>query len=274
MNISSTNTVTEPQQTSKGNIDAAKKVKLQKAVQEFEALFVSYMLKTMRESVQKADTEGESFGGDLFDDMFNVEVAKAISKQGSFGIAESLYKKITGESLQNVPIDTQSLLQLRASKIRYSKNQNHSSPSGVSTTLNERINRFQSAIDEAAEKHGIDSTLVKAVIAAESAGNPHALSSKRAKGLMQLIDSTAAEMGVENVWDPTDNINGGTKYLKSLLDKFNGDVKLAVASYNAGPERVEKYGDVPPIKETQNYVARVLQLWNAFKEQKGVDHEE
>ncbi|MCX7984365.1 MAG: lytic transglycosylase domain-containing protein [Bacteroidetes bacterium] len=274
MGITLAHTTPEVQKTGHTQLDAAKKTKLRKAVQEFEAIFVNTMLKAMKQTIQKEESDDQSFGSDLFDDLFNIEVAKAVSKQGSFGIAETLYKKLTGEQLRTDESDTASLLQVRAPKIRFAQPKSITSTNlQSSSSLTERVNRFHSIIESIAEQHGVDSTLVKAVIAAESAGNPRALSSKQAKGLMQLIDSTAVAMGVSNVWDPEENIKAGVKYLKILLEQFNGDVKLALASYNAGPSRVEKYGTIPPIPETQMYVSRVLKLWKAFQSMEGKNHE-
>ena len=99
-------------------------------------------------------------------------------------------------------------------------------------------------------------------------------SDKDAKGLMQLIDSTATALGVRNVWDPAQNINGGTRYLSSLLAKFGGNVEQAVASYNAGPAAVEKYGGVPPYRETRAYVERVMNYLQYFQGREGGTHEE
>jgi soluble lytic murein transglycosylase-like protein len=82
---------------------------------------------------------------------------------------------------------------------------------------------------------------------------------------MQLIDTTAESMGVKNVWDPLQNIQGGARYLKQQLQKFNGDISLALASYNAGPGNVEKYNGIPPFRETRNYVKRVMNLFSAFQ---------
>jgi soluble lytic murein transglycosylase-like protein len=104
----------------------------------------------------------------------------------------------------------------------------------------------------------VDPSLVKAIIANESGFDANATSKVGAQGLMQLMPSTAQSVGVRNSYDPAQNVAGGTRYLKGLLDRFNGDVRLAVAAYNAGPGAVEKYGDVPPYAETQNYVQNVL----------------
>jgi soluble lytic murein transglycosylase-like protein len=105
----------------------------------------------------------------------------------------------------------------------------------------------------------VDPSLVKAIIANESGFDANATSKVGAQGLMQLMPATALSVGVRNSYDPAQNVAGGTRYLKGLLDRFNGDMRLAVAAYNAGPGAVEKYGDVPPYAETQNYVQRVLQ---------------
>lgn len=117
---------------------------------------------------------------------------------------------------------------------------------------------FNDIINEASNKFNIPQSIIKSVISAESSFNPNATSSSGAKGLMQLMPSTASHLGVKNIWDPKQNIEGGTKYLRELLDRYNGDITLALAAYNAGPSNVEKYNGVPPFKETQNYVNKVL----------------
>ena len=117
--------------------------------------------------------------------------------------------------------------------------------------LRERINEHALAQD-------LDPKLVEALIRAESAFNARALSNKGAMGLMQLMPGTATDLGVENAFDVEENLRGGTAYLRSLLDRFSGDVTLALAGYNAGPAAVEKYGGVPPYPETTAYVRRIL----------------
>jgi soluble lytic murein transglycosylase-like protein len=113
----------------------------------------------------------------------------------------------------------------------------------------------------------VDPALIKSVIANESSFNANATSPVGAQGLMQLMPQTAAALGVKNSYDPAQNVAGGTRYLRSLLDRFKGDTKLAVAAYNAGPEAVEKYGDVPPYAETQNYVQNVLGSLDRYRAQ-------
>ena len=115
-------------------------------------------------------------------------------------------------------------------------------------------------IQEAARKYNVDPRLVSAVAETESNGNQDVVSSAGAVGVMQLMPSTAASLGV-NPYDKAQNIEGGTKYLRQMLDTFNGDVQKAVAAYNAGPGAVQKYGGTPPYKETQNYVNKVMDIY-------------
>lgn len=121
----------------------------------------------------------------------------------------------------------------------------------------EKSARFEASITEHSRRQGVAADLVRAVIQVESAFNPVAVSNKGAMGLMQLMPATAVEMGVRNPFEPDENIRGGVTYLRRLLDRYNGNVELALAAYNAGMGNVEKYGDVPPFTETQNYVKKV-----------------
>ena len=113
-------------------------------------------------------------------------------------------------------------------------------------------------IDKYSEAHNLDADFVKAVVQQESGFNPNATSKCGAMGLMQLMPATAKSLGVTNAFNPEQNINGGVKYLKTLLDRFNGNKILALAAYNAGPNAVDKHNGIPPYKETQNYVRNIL----------------
>lgn len=131
--------------------------------------------------------------------------------------------------------------------------------SAAPTTAPVPPEQIDALVSQNASTWQVDPSLVKAIIANESGFNANATSKVGAQGLMQLMPATAQSVGVRDSYDPAQNVAGGTRYLKGLLDRFNGDVRLAVAAYNAGPGAVEKYGDVPPYPETQNYVQRVLQ---------------
>lgn len=125
---------------------------------------------------------------------------------------------------------------------------------------------FAQHINAMAEKYAIDAALVRAVMHAESAFNPEALSPKGAQGLMQLMPGTAKELGVQNAFDTRQNIEGGVKYLAGLLTTFDGDIQLATAAYNAGPGAVRRYNGIPPFAETQVYVERVGILHQRYRD--------
>ncbi|MEW6096992.1 MAG: lytic transglycosylase domain-containing protein [bacterium] len=137
-------------------------------------------------------------------------------------------------------------------------------------TLNNAIeetknNPFSELINTYSKKYGVDPNLVTSIIKAESNFNPNAVSKAGASGLMQLMPDTARLLGVTNIFEPKENIEGGIKYFKTLLDEFEQNLPLALAAYNAGPEVVKKINDIPPIDETKNYVEKVL---NFYKEAK------
>ena len=117
---------------------------------------------------------------------------------------------------------------------------------------------YGALVDSAASRYGVDPRLVEAVLQTESGGDPTATSAAGAQGLMQLMPATAQSLGVADPYDPAQSIDGGTRYLRGLLDRFGGNEQLAVAAYNAGPGAVERYGGVPPYPETQSYVRQVL----------------
>jgi soluble lytic murein transglycosylase-like protein len=127
-------------------------------------------------------------------------------------------------------------------------------------------NAFDAEIQAAAAVYTVDESLIRAIIHAESAYHPDALSPRGAQGLMQLMPATQKELQVEDVFDPLSNIEGGTQYLARLLNQFDQDVELAAAAYNAGPGAVKEYGGVPPYRETREYVRRVKILFRRYSE--------
>jgi len=128
------------------------------------------------------------------------------------------------------------------------------------------VNQYDLLIHEAAGRHDVDSDLIRAIIMVESQFNPSAKSKRGAKGLMQLMPVTAEGLDVVDLLNPHENVQAGTRYVKILLDRFDGDVKLALAAYNAGPQSVIRYDGVPPYKETRLFIAKVFDYYTAFKE--------
>ena len=124
-----------------------------------------------------------------------------------------------------------------------------------------RVEEYTELINTISQRHGVDPELVKAVIQVESNYNDRAVSHKGACGLMQLMPATAARYGVQSIFEPAQNIDGGVRYLRDLLELFNSDVRLSVAAYNAGENRVQRINDIPDFIETQNYVRKVMALY-------------
>jgi soluble lytic murein transglycosylase-like protein len=247
---------------------------IRKVAREFEAMFAGYMFKTMNGSVEKSSLVPESMGESIFKDMLMDEYATKASAGKGLGISDLVYRSLLQDKTQAAAY---------ASKVREYKSKKDmgkilSYTQGnfgdmrqykISESVDARMQKLEPMIQAAAEKHGVDANLIKAVIRQESGGNPYAVSKAGAKGLMQLLDSTATQLGVRNVYDSNQNVEGGTRYLKQLLQDFNGDEKLALAAYNAGPDTVKKYDAVPPYPETQNYVKNVMGFAGQYRKGAG-----
>ncbi len=142
--------------------------------------------------------------------------------------------------------------------ILYKINNPVASPIRTITAPSASINEI---IEEAGAVYNIDAKLIRSIIQVESNFNEKAVSHAGAEGLMQLMPATARSLGVTNSFDPKQNIFGGTKYLRNMLDRYDGNLTLALAAYNAGPGNVDKYNGIPPFKETENYVKKVMNLY-------------
>ena len=172
---------------------------------------------------------------------------------------EKILKSTTKSNFGTLLIDPQ-LKKVNADIINQS-NYNSAIQQAASVQANTKTtskSQILNIVNQIAEKHGVDEMLVQALIKQESGFNPKAKSKAGAMGLMQLMPLTAKNLGVQDPYNIVQNVEGGVKYLKSMLNKYNGNVILALAAYNAGPGAVDKYDGVPPYKETQNYVKNIL----------------
>jgi soluble lytic murein transglycosylase-like protein len=212
----------------------------------------------------------ESFGGDFFDSIFQYEIADKISQGTGLGVADEIYKRLTGEKLSSEVLNTKLTPVTKQPKIEVTSNTLEIPLVKPSNQSLDRLSKYDEIINNASEIYGVDKNIIKSVILAESSAKENAVSTASAKGLMQIIDSTAKYLGINNVWDPKENIMGGAKYLSELLRKYDGNLKFALAGYNAGPGNVDKYNGIPPFTETQTYVKRVIGYLKNFEEPKNV----
>lgn len=276
-----------------------KKAQLKKASKDFEAYFVLYMLKSMRATIPKSGLFEQGLGDDIYTSMFDEELSKKIAGSSPGSLAELLYKSLEktlvaeDQGAAAVGTTTPAVTKTQSPSTKASSLTPHQVPasssthsvstqsvnkppskvstateslprnSGVKIQSDPILEKYGSSIVEASKRFNVNARLIYSVIAAESGGQDDAISPRGAKGLMQLTDSTAEQMGVSDSLDPHENIVGGTKYLRELLDRYDGDLRLTLAAYNAGPGTVSKFNGVPPYSETQEYVDKVLDRLNS-----------
>ncbi|OGS35191.1 MAG: hypothetical protein A2293_02260 [Elusimicrobia bacterium RIFOXYB2_FULL_49_7] len=275
MITSSDNILKSGTATDTGKSGQYKDEEIKKVARQFEAMFTSYMLKVMNESVQRSDLVPKSMGEEFFNDMLMDKYAEKISEGKGLGMSDMLYRYLRnnqGEmgNYSGKIRDYNSQKSMNYKMMKYTAgNLGASASSTASRNVNSDMSSIEHLIRQSADQYGLEANLIKAVIRQESAGNPYAVSKAGAKGLMQLVDSTAEDMGVKNVFNSRDNINGGAKYLKKMMDRFNGDMDLALAAYNAGPEAVTENQGVPPYPETQDYVKQVKRYLDNYRQVEG-----
>lgn len=277
---------------------AQRRIKLKKATEAFEAIFIAQLLKNMR-STSFTNKEEDGFGKDIMLAMADEGVARQLSKTGMFGVGKILYQNLV-KRLEEKPATTTGLqitserhidgiAPARASKPTVIESATKTAAPAVSLADPEqttpaapaptpamkpadpkaqssttpksaavaRLDKYIEHIREAAHETNLSEDLLKAVIKNESNGDTTAVSPSGAAGLMQLMPDTARAVGVSDRFDPRENILGGARYLRQMVDRY-GDLKTALAAYNAGPGNVDKHGGVPPFPETENYIRRVL----------------
>lgn len=259
-----------------------RKQQMQAVAKQFEQVFTKMMLKSMRETVPENEMIPRSTGEKIYTDMLDSEYSNMMVNQSSIGLADVIVRQMMAkEGIEDDP--TASALDVLQSQKKFDylnsspmhsslMNSSFSSDFGgvsdiaadqtanLSQAFTPKIQRWDTIIDKASSTYNVPKNLIAAVISVESAGNPAAQSPVGAAGLMQLMPGTAKDLGVKNRLNPEENVLGGTKYLRQLLDRFDGNTKLALAAYNAGPGNVEKFKGVPPFTETQNYVQRITSL--------------
>ncbi len=258
MSIDSTNPISnnlakvKPDQVIPGQKQAVnpKFEKLKKAAQSFEAIFIGQILSNMRKSINSG-LFGQGMSSEMYQSMFDENIAQAIASKDGFGLSDIIIRSLHKDSGQNESAPGETLADYRLRPIQR-----------ISTQKIDR-NWDRSIIKQAADKFGVDAKLVEAIIKVESNYNAKAISKAGAVGVMQLMKNTADQLGVKNRYNPEQNIFGGVNYFKKQLDRFGGNLELALSAYNAGPAAVEKYNGIPPYEETQNYVKNVL---NAYRE--------
>ena len=210
----------------RANVKNGEIKKAYEATEKFESLFATMLLQSMRKAMIPDGFFGSGTQGDIFQGMMEQRLSEVIAKRNQLGIAAMMRKQL------NIP-EMNDFMKLPDAE------------------------EMQKIIQDAAQENGLDPQLIESVIEQESGGNPFVVSDAGAKGMMQLMDTTAKELNVNDVFNMRENIRAGSRYLKQQLDEF-GSLELALAAYNAGPNAVKKYNGIPPFEETENYVRSIL----------------
>jgi Rod binding domain-containing protein len=246
---------------------------LRQVSRDLESLFVKLLMDSMDKTIPRGeDSWDNSQEMQTWRGMMNETLSGQLSENSPIGLADMIYRQLSGdlERHKDVPSapDAPSAPTLDVDKAAPAapceppRDVQSSGSGGNSTT--DKVLSYRELIEKTAAEEGVDPALVAAMIAQESGGDPEAVSSAGARGLMQLMPATARMLGVENTFDPHQNVAGGVNYISRLLERYGGDEKLALAAYNAGPGNVDRYGGVPPYRETNHYLQRVSRFKQMF----------
>jgi len=281
-----------------------REARLRRAAVQFESLFLQQMLNSMRATVPESGLMDGGGEMKLYRQMLDEELAKKVAGDSRFGIADMLVKRYLplvereesarpldagGTQGRDVPATAprrptaagdgtpRALLERAVAAYRQGSRPAGAADEGIDAALRARaeelggavadtLRRFAGPIARASRETGLPPSLLLSVVTAESGGRTDAVSSRGAQGLMQLMPETAAEVGVDDPFDPEQNLLGGARYLAKLRERFDGDLALALAGYNAGPGNVERAGRaVPPFRETRHYVDKVVELYRRLE---------
>lgn len=278
------------------------KVEFAKVARGFESMFINMVYKGLKSAMLEEKKSEMTFGADTLEGYTDMAFSDELSKKGNgIGIADMIYQNLTGDKLGNIreldsktynkfisemkpininekPItikETSSILDVEKDNsfvpdegIGDEIAKNKVVKNNLSSKLEERLSNYDEFIKEASEKYSVPVNLIKSVISAESFGKSDAVSKVGAKGLMQLMDGTSKDLGVKDPFNPKDNIIGGTKYLRLMMDKFDGNLENVLSAYNAGPGNVVKHNGVPPFQETKSYINRVKHYLELYSNDK------
>jgi len=278
------------------------KAEFAKVARGFESMFINMVYKGLKSAMLEEKKSEMTFGADTLEGYTDMAFSDELSKKGNgIGIADMIYQNLTGDKLGNIReldsktynkfisemkpinINEKSITIKETSSILDVEKDNSFVPdegigdeiaknkvvkNNLSSKLEERLSNYDEFIKEASEKYSVPVNLIKSVISAESFGKSDAVSKVGAKGLMQLMDGTSKDLGVKDPFNPKDNIIGGTKYLRLMMDKFDGNLENVLSAYNAGPGNVVKHNGVPPFQETKSYINRVKHYLELYSNDK------